>query len=145
MDHGSDLHKVYRKVYCSLSSKFYPHSKLTSKDVESGDNLLLFFQLKEFSKLPDEFLTAKASLLYQKFIKPGAYRYVKFITNDQRERIGRLLEEAMKEDGTPVARSIFDEVMDECETLLIQRVFKGFKSSQFYVEYREAVMLSSNL
>ena len=107
--------------------------------------MLLWFQLKEFSKLSDEFLTAKAFLLYQKFIKPGAYRYVKFISKEQREQIGKLLDEAMKEDGATVPRDIFDDIMEEVETLLIQRVFKGFKSSEFYVEYREAAMLSSNL
>ena len=99
----------------------------------------------EFSKLPDEYLTAKASLLYQKFIKKDAYRYVGFVTDEQRERISQLLEQAMKEDSPPVPRAIFEEILEDVESLLIQRVFKGFSNSAFYVEYKEAMILSSNV
>jgi hypothetical protein len=106
--------------------------------------LLLWFQLREFSKVSEEFLTAKASLLFQKFIKMGAYRYIAFITVEQRDRIQQLLEEAMKEGGEPVQRNIFDEIYEEVEDLLIRKVFKGFYHSVFYVEYKEAVMLSSS-
>ena len=52
----------------------------------------------------------------------------------------------MKEDASqPVSRHIFDEVNEEVEALLIHKVFKEFKHSQFYLEYKEAAMLSSNL
>ena len=107
--------------------------------------MLLWTQLSDFFRAPDEFLTAKASLLYQKFIKKDAYRYISFITHEQREQIAALLEAGMKEGAPPVTRDIFEDIMDETENLLIQRVFKGFSASPFFVEYKEAVVLSSNL
>jgi DNA-binding transcriptional regulator of glucitol operon len=115
------------------------------QDLHSGDYLLLWLQLSDFLRASEEFRTAKASLLYQKFIKKDAYRYIAFISDEQREQIEMLLEAGMQENAEPVPQDIFDEVMDETETLLIQRVFKGFYGSVFYREYKEAVVLSSNL
>ena len=60
-------------------------------------------------------------------------------------RVGELVESAMEQDAPPVSRNLFDEIMDETESLLIQNVFKGFHHSIFYREYKEAVVLSSNL
>jgi hypothetical protein len=115
------------------------------QDMHSGDYLLLWVQLNDFLQSPAEFRTAKASLLYQKFIKKDAYRYIGFISNEQREQIESLLEAGMKENAEPVPQNIFEEIMDETESLLVQRVFKGFYGSVFYREYKEAVVLSSNL
>ena len=115
------------------------------QDIQSGDLLLLWTQLTDFLRAPDEFLTAKASLLYQKFLKKDAYRFIPFITQEKREQIAALLEEGMKEGAKPVSRDIFEDIMEETENLLIQRVFKGFSNSSFFVEYKEAVVLSTNL
>ena len=107
--------------------------------------MLVWTQFNDFLQSPDEFLTAKASLLYQKFIKKDAYRFLSYVTEEQRVKIGEMIEASMQENAPSVPRNIFDEVMEETENLLIQNVFKRFNNSVFYREYKEAVVLSSGL
>lgn len=128
-----------------IALKFIEKYIVHYQDVTSGDYLLFWTQLNDFARVSEEFRTAKASLLYQKFIKKNAYREVNFITDEQRNRIEALLAEAMQENAKAISQDIFEEIMDETESLLIQRVFKSFNGSVFYREYKEAVLLSSNL
>jgi hypothetical protein len=128
-----------------IAMKFIGKYIVHYQDIHSGDYLLLWLQLNDVQQAPEEFRTAKASLLYQKFIKIDAYRYIEFISKEQRDRIAMLLEEGMLENAAPVPKDIFDEILDTTESLLVQRVFKGFYASVFYREYKEAVVLSSNL
>ena len=93
----------------------------------------------------EEFRTAKASLLYQKFLKKDAYRYISFVKTEDREKVEALLNEAMRENASPISKDVFATIIEETELLLIQRVFKGFYDSIFYREYKNAVVLSSSL
>ncbi len=146
MDKRSYWNEIPRKIHCTLSgNQFSVIIPDRYQDIKSGDCLLFWVQLNEFYKLPLEYKTAKASLLFQKFIKLNAYRYISWITDEQRIKVENQLNESMEENGPPLPKDIFDEIMEETESLLIENVMKGFYTSFFYREYKEAVVLSSNL
>lgn len=128
-----------------IALKFIEKYIIHYQDVRSGDYLLLWVQLNDFLQATEEFRTAKASLLFQKYLKRDAYRYVGFVKAEDREKVATLLDIAMQEDASPIPKDTFKDIMEDTENLLIQRVFKGFYNSSFYKEYKKAVVLSSNL
>ena len=92
-----------------------------------------------------EFRTGKGYLLFQKFISHNAYRYIACIEEGQRKSVESNLNAAMEENGPSVSEELFDDVLATVEKELVEKLYKPFMKSEFFVKWREAMLLNERL
>jgi hypothetical protein len=84
-------------------------------------------------------------LLFQKFISKNAYRYISCVEDSQREEIEKTLNAAMEENGPVVSENLFDDVLDTVERELVDRLYKPFLESEYFLKFQEVMALSVEL
>jgi hypothetical protein len=104
--------------------------------------LLTFFYRRNTKK---EFLTGKAWLLFQKYLKRGGYRYIECCPDTDLDAMETTLKASMEEDGKPIEANFFDAIIVNIEEALIQNLFSPFFKSEFYVQYKQAARLHSGI
>ena len=138
--------KIYSLVKSPIADKYVRQFILHYQDLISTDLLNLRSQALEFRSLPPEMRAGKGYLLFLKFVSRNAYRYIACIRNEQREIVEKKLNAAMEENSQAViGEDLFDEILDTIEMELIEKLYKPFIKSEFFVKYREAMVLNENL
>lgn len=87
----------------------------------------------------------KGYLLFQKFISANAYRYISCISNEQREQVEKKLSLAIQENGEVVNEELFDDILNTVEEELIEKLYKPFMKSEFFVKFRKATVMNETL
>jgi len=93
-------------------------------------------------------LTARAWLLYQKFIDRQSYIFIPFILDAVRDRLKKTITAAMNEDARNEDRingNVFNEVMSNLESELTIGLFQPFLKSEYYQNYQSAMTLTTAL
>jgi transcriptional regulator of aromatic amino acid metabolism len=90
-------------------------------------------------------MPGKGYLLFQKFISKNAYRYTACISDEQREDVEQKLNAAMEENGTSVNEKLFDDILDTIEKELLERLYKPFLKSDYYLKWKEAMVLNEGM
>jgi hypothetical protein len=81
-------------------------------------------------------LAGKAYLLFQKYLKVGAYRQINVCPNEMISKMDAELTEATQETPTvEIQNSFFDEAVAIVEDVMADHLFKPFFASEFFEKY----------
>jgi len=149
---GYKTFKKYPEIASFLQDergvKYLERYLVDFQDVKMSNFLIFWRQTITFRTLPNKaYLPGKACILYQKFIIPNAYLYIDCFTEEQREKIKVIVDMVMQDEEAKgnVDPTLFDDMLDCVEQVMLTELFIPFFQSKFYDIYLEKGRLDTGI
>jgi hypothetical protein len=134
------------------AEKFIEDYILHYQGIDMSAALLFYKELMKFKEIDNPLVRiSRAYLMFGKFLKKGAYMQVDCITQEQKDEVEKVIEEAVAEmekgesgdSSKVVPLNLFDGMIETVQLELLHSLLKPFKKSEYYLQYCKSIQLET--